>query len=103
VTLALAARWSRRIVPVAAAIGLIGAIGFSQDIPDVLRPDLNVAYTDTDGNGQRGDRRPPGAEKYYRRSTPRSGKSPAGRATRPSCSPRTTASCPTTRTTASRG
>ena len=64
-TLALAARWSRRIVPVAAAIGLIGAIGFSQDIPDVLRPDLNVAYTDTDGNGQRGDRRPPGAEKYY--------------------------------------
>jgi galactan 5-O-arabinofuranosyltransferase len=66
VTLALAARWSRRIVPVAAAIGLIGAIGFSQDIPDVLRPDLNVAYTDTDGNGQRGDRRPPGAEKYYR-------------------------------------
>lgn len=65
VTLALAARWSRRIVPVAAAIGLIGAIGFSQDIPDVLRPDLNVAYTDTDGNGQRGDRRPPGAEKYY--------------------------------------
>ncbi len=65
VTLALAARWSRRMVPVAAAIGLIGAIGFSQDIPDVLRPDLNVAYTDTDGNGQRGDRRPPGAEKYY--------------------------------------
>ena len=65
VTLALAARWSRPIVPVAAAIGLIGAIGFSQDIPDVLRPDLNVAYTDTDGNGQRGDRRPPGAEKYY--------------------------------------
>ncbi|MBI3692222.1 MAG: arabinofuranosyltransferase, partial [Mycolicibacterium aromaticivorans] len=33
--------------------------------PDVLRPDLTVAYTDTDGYGQRGDRRPPGAEKYY--------------------------------------
>ena len=47
------------------AIGLIGAIAFSQDIPDVLRPDLTVAYTDTDGYGQRGDRRPPGAEKYY--------------------------------------
>ena len=31
----------------------------------MLRPDLTVAYTDTDGNGQRGDRRPPGAEKYY--------------------------------------
>lgn len=62
---ALAARTSRRAIPVAAAIGLIGAIGFSQDIADVLRPDLNVAYTDTDGDGQRGDRRPPGAEKFY--------------------------------------
>lgn len=65
VSLAIAARSSRKAIPVAAAIGLIGAIGFSQDIPDVLRPDLTVAYTDTDGNGQRGDRRPPGAEKYY--------------------------------------
>jgi hypothetical protein len=33
----------------------------------VLRPDLTVAYTDTDGDGSRGDRRPPGAEKYYSR------------------------------------
>ncbi len=49
----------------AAAVGLIGAIGFSQDIPHVLRPDITVAYTDTDGNGQRGDRRPPGSEKHY--------------------------------------
>jgi galactan 5-O-arabinofuranosyltransferase len=65
VTLALAARTNRKVIPVGAAIGLIGAIGFSQDIPDVLRPDLTVAYTDTDGYGQRGDRRPPGAEKYY--------------------------------------
>ncbi len=62
---AAAARWNPRIIPVALAIGLIGAIGFSQDIPHVLRPDITVAYTDTDGNGQRGDRRPPGAEKYY--------------------------------------
>ena len=60
-----AARWNRRVIPVAVAIGLIGAIGFSQDIAHVLRPDLTVAYTDTDGDGQRGDRRPPGAEKYY--------------------------------------
>ena len=62
---AVANRWSPRVVPVAAAIGLLGAIGFSQDIPHVLRPDITVAYTDTDGNGQRGDRRPPGAERYY--------------------------------------
>ncbi|EUA68382.1 arabinofuranosyltransferase AftA domain protein [Mycobacterium xenopi 4042] len=27
---------------------------------DVLRPDLTIAYTDTDGHGQRGDRRRPG-------------------------------------------
>jgi galactan 5-O-arabinofuranosyltransferase len=60
-----ARRWNRRALTVAAAIGLIGAIGFSQDIPHVLRPDLAVAYTDTDGNGQRGDRRPPGSEKYF--------------------------------------
>src|SRR5271156_6061158 len=69
VTLALAARgrdhaWGRSVLPVAAAIGLAGAIAFSQDIPDVLRPDLTIAYTDTDGHGQRGDRRPPGSEKF---------------------------------------
>ncbi len=64
---AAAARWNRRVIPVAMAIGLIGAIGFSQDIPHVLRPDIAVAYTDTDGDGQRGDRRPPGAEKHYPR------------------------------------
>jgi len=67
IALAAATRISRRAIPVAVAIGVIGAIGFSQDIPHVLRPDLNVAYTDTDGDGQRGDRRPPGAEKYYSR------------------------------------
>lgn len=64
---AAARRWNRRVLPVAVAVGLIGAIGFSQDIPHVLRPDLTVAYTDTDGYGQRGDRRPPGSEKYYPR------------------------------------
>ncbi|ORW01667.1 arabinofuranosyltransferase [Mycobacterium lacus] len=56
---------SRAVIPVAVAIGLAGAIAFSQDIPDVLRPDVTIAYTDTDGHGQRGDRRPPGSEKYY--------------------------------------
>ncbi|HZC10050.1 MAG TPA: galactan 5-O-arabinofuranosyltransferase [Mycobacterium sp.] len=64
VTLALTAR-HRAVLPVATAIGLAGAIAFSQDIPEVLRPDLTIAYTDTDGHGQRGDRRPPGSEKFY--------------------------------------
>src|SRR6202453_98492 len=70
VTRALAARgrdhaWGRAALPVAASIGLAAAIAFSQDIPDVLRPDLTIAYTDTDGHGQRGDRRPPSSEKFY--------------------------------------
>lgn len=69
-TATLAARgadrgWGRGLVAVASAIGLTAAIAFSQDIPDVLRPDLTIAYTDTDGNGERGDRRPPSSEKYY--------------------------------------
>ena len=63
-TRALAAR-HRAVVPVAGAIGLAAAIAFSQDIPEVLRPDLTIAYTDTDGYGQRGDRRPAGSEKFY--------------------------------------
>jgi galactan 5-O-arabinofuranosyltransferase len=69
-TLAIARRYhqetGRRIVTAAAALGAIGALTFSQDIPDVLRSDIVVAYTDTDGHGQRADRRPPGAEQYYR-------------------------------------
>jgi galactan 5-O-arabinofuranosyltransferase len=68
--LAVARRYSRetgrRIVLAAGAVGAIGAVTFAQDIPDVLRSDIVVAYTDTDGYGQRADRRPPGAEMYYR-------------------------------------
>ena len=66
---ALAARsraWRKAVIPVAGAVGLAAATAFSQDIPNVLRPDLTIAYTDTDGYGQRGDRRPPSSEKFYR-------------------------------------
>lgn len=56
---------SRRVVAAAAVLGAVGALGFSQDIPNVLKGDIVVAYTDTDGYGQRADRRPPGGEKYY--------------------------------------
>jgi galactan 5-O-arabinofuranosyltransferase len=56
----------RRVLVAAGAVGAIGAMTFAQDIPDVLRSDIVVAYTDTDGYGQRADQRPPGAEKYYR-------------------------------------
>ncbi len=70
ITLAVARRYrpdtGRRIVVAAGAVGAIGAMTFVQDIPDVLRSDIVVAYTDTDGYGQRADRRPPGAGRYYR-------------------------------------
>ncbi|KAA0097810.1 arabinofuranosyltransferase [Mycolicibacterium sp. P1-18] len=69
-TLAVASRYTpqtrQRVVAAGAVVGAIGAVTFTQDIPDVLRPDIVVAYTDTDGSGQRADRRPPGAEQYYR-------------------------------------
>ena len=69
VVVAIAARYQppvrQRLVAVGAVLGAAGAMTFSQDIPDVLRPDVVVAYTDTDGSGQRADRRPPGAERYY--------------------------------------
>jgi galactan 5-O-arabinofuranosyltransferase len=70
VSLAIAHRYqphtAKRVVAAAATLGTLGALTFAQDIPDVLRPDIVVAYTDTDGYGQRADRRPPGAERYYR-------------------------------------
>ena len=69
-TLAVARRYTpatgRRVLVAAGTVGAVGAMTFAQDIPDVLRSDIVVAYTDTDGYGQRADRRPPGAEKYYR-------------------------------------
>jgi len=68
-TLALARRYqsptSQRVVAAAAVLGSVGAVAFSQDIPNVLKPDIVVAYTDTDGYGQRADRRPPGSGTYY--------------------------------------
>ncbi len=57
---------AHRVVAAATAVGALGAVTFAQDIPDVLRSDIIVAYTDTDGYGERADRRPPGAEQYYR-------------------------------------
>jgi galactan 5-O-arabinofuranosyltransferase len=69
-TLAIARRYrpevGRRVVVAAAVLGAAGALGFTQDIPNVLKPDIVVAYTDTDADGHRADRRPAGAEQYYR-------------------------------------
>jgi galactan 5-O-arabinofuranosyltransferase len=56
---------SRRMLLAAGVLGSVGALMFSQDIPNAIRSDIVVAYTDTDGYGQRADRRPPGAERHY--------------------------------------
>lgn len=61
----LATSENPRVKAVLVALGVIGAIAFAQNIPQVLAPDIAVAYSDTDGNGERGDKRPPGAEANY--------------------------------------
>nr|WP_062981311.1 galactan 5-O-arabinofuranosyltransferase [Nocardia anaemiae] len=50
----------------AVVVAIVGALAFAQDIPQVLKPEITTAYTDTDGNGERADKRAPGAASYYR-------------------------------------
>ncbi|MBH0779014.1 arabinofuranosyltransferase [Nocardia bovistercoris] len=50
----------------AAVIALVGALAFAQDIPHVLEPEITTAYTDTDGDGKRGDRGKESAVWHYR-------------------------------------
>ncbi|MFD0362076.1 galactan 5-O-arabinofuranosyltransferase [Nocardia sp. GCM10030253] len=47
-------------------VATVGALAFTQDIPRVLAPEITTAYTDTDGNGERADKRSPSAVSYYR-------------------------------------
>ncbi|MEV6136436.1 galactan 5-O-arabinofuranosyltransferase [Nocardia sp. NPDC051990] len=51
---------------VVVVVAIVGALAFTQDIPQVLKPEITTAYTDTDGNGERADKRAPGAASYYR-------------------------------------
>lgn len=51
---------------VAIALATVGALAFCQDIPHVLAPEITTAYTDTDGDGVRADKRHPSAVSYYR-------------------------------------
>nr|WP_250765583.1 galactan 5-O-arabinofuranosyltransferase [Rhodococcus sp. MSC1_016] len=46
-------------------IGVLGGLSFVQNIPRHLDSDIAVAYTDTDGNGERADKRPPGAAAHF--------------------------------------
>ncbi|MBL1073373.1 arabinofuranosyltransferase [Nocardia sp. 2] len=54
-----------RMRPVVAAIAVLGAVAFSQEIPHVLDAEITTAYTDTDGDGVRADKRPPSAVSHY--------------------------------------
>ncbi|WP_433660942.1 arabinofuranosyltransferase [Nocardia sp. CA-128927] len=50
----------------AVAVGIVGTLAFTQNIPHILAPEITTAYTDTDGNGDRADKRPPSAVSHYR-------------------------------------
>lgn len=52
----------RTVIGVLAAVG---AVGVAQQVPATLSSEITIAYTDTDGYGQRGDQRPAGSESYY--------------------------------------
>ncbi|MEV0355984.1 galactan 5-O-arabinofuranosyltransferase [Nocardia sp. NPDC050697] len=55
-----------RFRAVAVAVGLAGALAFAQQIPHVLAAEITTAYTDTDGDGNRADKRNPSAVSHYR-------------------------------------
>ncbi|MBY4131317.1 galactan 5-O-arabinofuranosyltransferase [Rhodococcus fascians] len=50
----------------AVVVATVGAMAFAQNIPQVLQTEITVAYSDTDGDGNRADKRPPSAVSYYR-------------------------------------
>ncbi|MEE2031151.1 galactan 5-O-arabinofuranosyltransferase [Rhodococcus chondri] len=63
--ISLATSDNPRVRRVLVAVGALGAVAFAQNIPQVLANEITVAYTDTDGDGQRADQRPAGAASYY--------------------------------------
>lgn len=58
-------RTARTTVAVIGTIAVLVGIGFAQDIPMSLADEIQMAYIDTDGNGQRADRFPAGIPSYY--------------------------------------
>ncbi|MCD2111372.1 galactan 5-O-arabinofuranosyltransferase [Rhodococcus rhodochrous] len=63
--ISLATSENPRVRRVLVAVGALGALAFTQNIPQVLGGEITVAYTDTDGAGERADQRPAGAASYY--------------------------------------
>lgn len=56
---------ARRVSAVLAAVVLLAGIGYAQQIPNKLHGAIDLAHTDTDGNGERADRFPPNAGSWY--------------------------------------
>nr|WP_328825495.1 arabinofuranosyltransferase [Tomitella gaofuii] len=56
---------ARRTRTVITVLGVVAAIMFAQNIPQVLQTEISIAYSDTDGYGERADRYPPGAAAYF--------------------------------------
>lgn len=49
----------------AVVVATVGALAFTQGIPDILGAEITTAYTDTDGDGKRADKRNPSAVSHY--------------------------------------
>ncbi|UVE94307.1 galactan 5-O-arabinofuranosyltransferase [Dietzia sp. B32] len=55
----------RRATAVVGVVASLAALAHAQGIPDHLHEEIRLAYTDTDGHGERADRYPPGPESHY--------------------------------------
>ncbi|KAA0918098.1 arabinofuranosyltransferase [Dietzia sp. ANT_WB102] len=60
-----AANRRRRATAVVGVVAALAALAHAQGIPDHLHDEIRLAYTDTDGFGERADRYPPGPESHY--------------------------------------
>ncbi|MBC3186635.1 galactan 5-O-arabinofuranosyltransferase [Corynebacterium sp. zg-331] len=61
------AAWQRRITVVLVVVLSLAGVKYTQDIPTHHQENLDYAYSDTDGYGQRADRFAPNAAQYYAR------------------------------------
>ena len=55
----------RRAGAVVGVLAALATLAHAQGIPDHLHDEIRLAYTDTDGDGERADRYPPGPESHY--------------------------------------
>ena len=60
-----AARLRRGATASVGMVATLAALAHAQGIPDHLHEEIRLAYTDTDGAGERADRYPPGPESHY--------------------------------------